>query len=99
MLEIYVSGPDRATAREELVADWSKADMDKLQESLATINWVEAGDGLRAVEEWDLRKEILEEEVKKCRTANILHLANILQLILLPNNLHTCILENLHTWS
>ena len=66
MLEIDISGPARASATEELVPDWSKADMDKLKERLASIDWGEVGEGLGGIAEWDRFKEILEEEVNKC---------------------------------
>ena len=66
MLEVDICGPAKATSSEELVPDWTKADMEMLKSRLASVNWEEVGEGLGAVAEWDKFKEILEEEVNKC---------------------------------
>ena len=66
MLEVDICGPVRPASTEELVPDWTKADMSMLKDRLAGVNWEEVGDGLGAVAEWERFKEILEEEVSRC---------------------------------
>ena len=48
MLEFELCGPTRSLASEEMVPDWSKADMALLKERLELINWEDEGKNLGA---------------------------------------------------
>ena len=68
MLELDLIGPAKKASSdsEEMVHDWSKADMALLRERLSMVNWGEEGENLGAEAEWDNFKEILDREVKAC---------------------------------
>ena len=68
MLELDMIGPSKKASSdsEEMVHDWSKADMALLRERLRMINWDEEGENLGAEADWDNFKEILDREVRAC---------------------------------
>ena len=66
MLEFELCGPARSLASEEMVPDWTKADMALLKERLELINWEEEGKNMGAEAEWEHFKEILDREVMAC---------------------------------
>ena len=68
MLELDLIGPSKKASSdsEEMVHDWSKADMALLRERLSMVNWGEEGENLGAEAEWDNFKEILDRELKAC---------------------------------
>ena len=66
MLEFELFGPAKKASIDEMVHDWSKADLALLKERLSMVNWKEEGMNLGAEAEWDNFKEILDREVKAC---------------------------------
>ena len=66
MLEVDLCGPAMTACTDEMVPDWSKADMAKLKDRLAKVNWKEEGENLSGGAEWEKFKEILDREVNMC---------------------------------
>ena len=61
MLWIEVAADLTSSVSMEQVPDWKKADMNKLKEELAGVNWMEEMDGLDANQCWEVFKLKMEK--------------------------------------
>ena len=63
---VNLVGPARDQDSVELVPDWSKADMEKMKENLANIDWESKFEGKSGVVSWDISRDVRKEETERC---------------------------------
>ena len=61
MLWIQVTAELTSSVSREQVPDWGKADMNKLRDELAGVNWMEEMEGLDANQCWEVFKDKMEK--------------------------------------
>ena len=65
LLKVDVVGPAIEKDSMELVPDWTKADLDGLKETFASMDWDDALKDMSGLEAWEFFRNFMDEETEK----------------------------------
>ena len=65
-----------SSVSKELVPDWAKADLDKLVNNLAMLDWESELKGMSGLSAWELLKQKIDEETSNCVPRKLRRVSN-----------------------